>query len=102
MQTVASRVVFEAAPAWWDHVTRTGDVVVGQKWMGDWRKAAEVAGIELHNTTSWVVRLEQVADRHTAIRAGDYACCEKDKKPVYIVRLAPADSTVSEQAESAG
>ena len=87
METVTDRVVFEAPRGWWEVVKGNGEIVTGPNWTDDWKRAAAAAGIETHNTTSWVARVEHVADRHNAILVGDYVCRERDNKPVVIVRL---------------
>ena len=92
MKTDTARDVFAMTPAVWEHAHAAGEIVTGPKWMGDWKQAAQTAGVETHNQTSWVVRVEQVAARHTAIRVGDYLCREREKGPVYVVRL-PASET---------
>ena len=88
MTTATERIVFQAPAGWWEKTTSIGEIVAGPTWTGDWKRAVAAAGIETHNTTSWVVRIEHVDPRHTAIRAGDYACRETDRKPVIFVRLA--------------
>ncbi len=85
-KTQTGRVVFTGTYQWWEIV---GDeIATGEPWEGRWEAAAEVAGLDLTDEEAWVVRVEEVADRHTAIRVGDYACCQGYGSDVEFVRLA--------------
>lgn len=88
MQAATGRIVFEGTSKWWDVVSENGEIVAGPAWTDDWKQAAAMAGVETHNTTSWVARVEHVAERHSAIHVGDYACRERPNKAVVFVRLA--------------
>ena len=87
MQTATGRIVFEGTSSWWETVNRNEEIVAGPPWTDDWKLAAAAAGVETHNTTSWVARIEHVAERHSAIQVGDYACRERPNKPVVFVRI---------------
>lgn len=87
MTTATERIVFEGPAAWWKTIKEINEVVVGPTWTGDWKRAAAAAGLDTNKPTAWVAPVEHVAERHTAIRVGDYACFERDNKPIKFVRL---------------
>lgn len=88
-KTETSRVVFTASWAWWEIVSRDGEVVTDDEscWTGRWEDAASIAETNIDDSESWVVQVTEVADRHPAIRPGDYACCDGYGSDVVFVRL---------------
>ena len=84
--TEAGRVVFTATADWWQ--IRGDDFALAEILNdGAEARAADVAGIDLGDSESWVCRIESVSEDHTAIRAGDYACCQGVGDDVIFVRL---------------
>jgi hypothetical protein len=81
------RVAFTGTADWWRIVSDRGEVVTGEPWEGDWERAADVADLDLDDEESWVCRVTEVDDRHTAIRPGDYVCCQGIGSDVDFVRL---------------
>lgn len=80
------RVVFTATADWWQ--IRGGDFTLADAWQGaDCERAADVAGIDTDDSEAWVCLIEEVDEEHTAIRAGDYACCQGIGDDVVFVRL---------------
>ena len=83
-----SRVVFTASWEWWEIVSRDEEIVTEEDaWTGRWEDAAAIAGTNIDYDDSWVVQVTEVADRHPAIRPGDYACCDGYGSDVVFVRL---------------
>jgi len=84
-----SRVVFTASWEWWEIVSRDEEIVTDDEsvWTGRWEEAASLAGTNIQDYESWVVQVTEVADRHPAIRPGDYACCDGYGSDVVFVRL---------------
>ncbi len=87
--TETSRVVFTASWAWWEIVSRDEEIVTDDEnaCTGRWEEAASLAGTNIDYDDSWVVRVTEVDDRHSAIRPGDYACCDGHGSDVVFVRL---------------
>ena len=86
--TKTDRVVFTATAEWWQ--IRGGDFTLADAWQGaDCERAAGVAEIDTDDTESWVCQIEAVDEEHTAIRAGDYVCCQGIGDDVVFVRLVP-------------
>ena len=86
MTTQADRVVFTETAEWWQ--IRGADFTLADAWQGaDCERAAAVAGIDTDDSESWTCRVKQVDEEHSAIRVGDYLCCQGIGGDVVFVRL---------------
>lgn len=93
-ETIADRVVKTCTHGWYEIVRRDAELVLSEEWPSDEivSRAAAVAKSEDATLLDdceefWVARVEEVAERHSAIRVGDYAVCEGHGSDVYFVRL---------------
>lgn len=84
---IESGVVYTATRDWYQIVDRSGELVLGEPWEGEWERAAEIAEIDVDDGESWVCRVEEIADRHSAIHVGDYCCCQGIGADMVFVRL---------------
>lgn len=84
----ASRVVFTGTREWWEIVGRDEEVVAADEcFPAGWQRAAELAEIDVDDPESWISQVTEVAERHSAIKVGDYACCQGIGSDVIFVRL---------------
>lgn len=99
-----ARVVFTGTHGWYEIVERDGELALSEEtFPAGWEAAAEAAGVNVDDGESWVALVEEVAERHGAIRPGDYACCDGHGCDVAFVRLAPSGfdtSTIDATAAS--
>ena len=81
------RVVFTATSEWWQICE--GDFTLASAWCGaNCERAASAAEIDVDDPESWAARIEEVDEAHTALRAGDYVCCQGIGEDLIFVRLA--------------
>lgn len=70
-----ARIVFTGTWDWWQSVSQ-GEIEIGESlWDENEETAAAAAGLNEDDPESWVAPVTEVAERHTAIRVGDYAVC---------------------------
>ena len=68
------RIVFTGTWDWWQIVCRDEvEISGGDEYTVDHQAAGEIAGLNLDDEESWVAAVTEVAERHSAIRVGDYA-----------------------------
>lgn len=96
--TKSFQVVFTGSADWWQIVSQREEVEIDDGCTGDWEPAAAEAGTNLDCEESWVARVTHVDDRHTAIKVGDYVCCDGIGSEVVFVReVSPAIQAAVEQ-----
>lgn len=87
INTTTGKVVFTGTNEWWQIVNGSEEITTGEPFCGDWEEAAEIAETNTDDGESWVCVVESVDDRHSAIKIGDYACCDGNGCDVVFVRL---------------
>lgn len=73
--TRQGKVVFTGTWDWWQIVSRDGEIEIsnGGEYTADHQTAGAIANLNEDDEESWVARVTEVAERHSAIRVGDYA-----------------------------
>jgi hypothetical protein len=69
-------IVFTGTYAWLRVVERAGELELSKRQPPGWEEAALTAGLDASDPESWVARVEAVAPWHSAIKPGDFACCQ--------------------------
>lgn len=88
MNATNGKVVFTGTSDWWQIVNGNDEIVCdAEPFTGEWEQAAELAEINVDDDESWVSVVTHVDERHTAIKVGDYACCDGYGCDVIFVRL---------------
>lgn len=90
MKSKAS-VVFKADYRWWESINKLCEIEIDDAPEIDAsaKEAASVAGIDLDDGDAWISTVVDIADRHSAIRPGDYCCCHGFEGDVVFVRMSP-------------
>jgi hypothetical protein len=87
VQGAIVNIVYTATHHWYEIVSARGEVVLDEgHWDDEAIRAARIAGIKIDDADSWVCRVVGDTGRHTAIRAGDYACSDGYGCDVIFVR----------------
>ena len=85
--TEQGKVVFTGTSDWWQIVSENEIEIDDGNFDAAAEQAAEIAGTNIDDAESWVAQVTDVAERHSAIKIGDYACCDGYGCDVFFVRL---------------
>lgn len=84
-----AKVIFTGTADWWQIVSKEEIKIDEGNWGGDYEAAFEAAELNADDDESWVACVTEVSDRHSAIKVGDYVCCQGIGDVVIFVRLHP-------------
>lgn len=87
MTDTRGKVVFTGTSEWWQIVSRNEITTDEGCWNVDSEVAANLAELNLEDAECWVARVTDVSERHSAIKVGDYVCCQGIGSDVVFVRL---------------
>lgn len=82
-----AKIVYTAPWQWWEIVSKNGEIETGDTWPSGYEEACAVAGTNLDDEESWCAQIKEVSPRHSALRVGDYVCCDGFGSDVVFVRV---------------